>query len=43
MLAAVYERRGRAAGVLQVREVPDPHPGFGEVVVRVVVSGVNPH
>lgn len=42
MLAAVYERRGRAADVLQVREVPDPHPGFGEVVVRVVVSGVNP-
>jgi len=42
MLAAVYERRGRAADVLQVREVPDPEPGFGEVVVRVVVSGVNP-
>ena len=42
MLAAVYEQRGRAADVLRVREVPDPRPGAGEVLVRVAVSGVNP-
>jgi NADPH:quinone reductase-like Zn-dependent oxidoreductase len=28
--------------VLQVREVPDPVPGEGEVVVRVVAAGTNP-
>ena len=28
--------------VLQVREVPDPVPGPGEVVVRVVTAGTNP-
>lgn len=28
--------------VLQVREVPDPQPGEGEVVVRVVTAGTNP-
>ena len=28
--------------VLRVEEVPDPQPGEGEVVVRVVAAGVNP-
>jgi NADPH:quinone reductase-like Zn-dependent oxidoreductase len=28
--------------VLEVREVPDPTPGEGEVVVRVVTAGTNP-
>ena len=28
--------------VLEVREVPDPEPGEGEVVVRVVTAGTNP-
>ena len=28
--------------VLEVREVPDPQPGPGEVVVRVVTAGTNP-
>jgi NADPH:quinone reductase-like Zn-dependent oxidoreductase len=28
--------------VLEVREVPDPQPGEGEVVVRVVTAGTNP-
>ena len=28
--------------VLEVREVPDPAPGEGEVVVRVVTAGTNP-
>lgn len=42
MRAAVYEQMGRAADVLRVREVPDPRPGPGEVLVRVAASGVNP-
>lgn len=42
MRAAVYERAGKSAEVLHVREMPDPLPGPGEVLVRVAVSGVNP-
>jgi NADPH2:quinone reductase len=40
--AAWYEQTGPAADVLQVGELPDPHPGAGEVRVRVALSGVNP-
>jgi len=29
------------AGVLKVREVPDPKPGNGEVLIRVLASGIN--
>jgi NADPH2:quinone reductase len=42
MLAAVYEREGAAADVLEVREVARPDPGPGQVRVRVDVSAVNP-
>ena len=42
MLAAWYDRQGPAADVLQVGEVPDPHPGRGEVRVRLSFSGINP-
>jgi NADPH:quinone reductase len=42
MRAAVYSRRGPAAEVLAVRDVPTPEPGPGQVRVRVAVSGVNP-
>lgn len=42
MKAAWYERKGVAAEVLRVGELPDPMPGAGEVRVRVRVSGVNP-
>src|SRR3954452_21195722 len=42
MLAAWYERAGRAAEVLQVGEMADPVPGRGEVRVRVTFSGINP-
>ena len=42
MRAAVYSRRGPAAEVLSVVDVPVPEPGPGEVLVRVRVSGVNP-
>ena len=28
-------------GMLEQREVPDPVPGFGDVVVRVEAAGVN--
>jgi NADPH:quinone reductase len=40
--AALYERYGPAAEVLRVAEVERPSPGPGEVLVRVVVSAINP-
>ena len=42
MQAAYYERTGRAAEVLTIGELPDPHAGVGEVRVRVQWSGINP-
>jgi NADPH2:quinone reductase len=42
MRAAVYDRRGPAAEVLRITDVPRPEPGPGEVRVRIHASGVNP-
>ncbi len=42
MKAAVFERFGDPEEVLQVRDVPEPHPGPGEVRVRMILSPVNP-
>lgn len=42
MLAAWYEEKGAAQEVLQLRELPTPDVGPGEVRVRVQASGVNP-
>lgn len=42
MKAAYYDRLGAAREVLLLGELPDPHPGPGEVRVRVEWSGVNP-
>jgi NADPH:quinone reductase len=42
MLAARYRTSGSDAGRLEVVEVPRPHPGAGEVLVRVAIAGVNP-
>jgi NADPH2:quinone reductase len=42
MRAAWYERQGAAREVLVVGEMPDPHPGPGEVRIRVAASGINP-
>lgn len=42
MLAAYYDRQGSAGDVLVVGELADPEPGFGEVRVKVTVSGINP-
>jgi len=41
MRAAVYETAG-GSDVLEVREVPTPSAGEGEVRVRVALAGVNP-
>ena len=41
MKAVWYERNGDAE-ILEYGEMPDPEPGPGEVLVRVVTSGVNP-
>ncbi|MCU1325085.1 MAG: Oxidoreductase, zinc-binding dehydrogenase family [Bryobacterales bacterium] len=42
MKAAWYEKQGPARDVLMVGEMPDPHPGPGEVRICVAASGVNP-
>ncbi|PTL83437.1 NADPH:quinone reductase [Vitiosangium sp. GDMCC 1.1324] len=42
MRAAVYGAGGSKSHELVVKDVPDPKPGWGEVRVRVRVSGVNP-
>jgi len=42
MKAVVFERFGEPIEVLQVREVPTPEPGPGEVRVRMIASPVNP-
>jgi NADPH:quinone reductase len=42
MQAVYYERNGAAREVLAVGEVQTPHPGPGEVRVKLAASGVNP-
>lgn len=42
MKAAYYEATGAARDVLQVRDLADPEPGPGEVLVRLAVSAVHP-
>ena len=40
MRAVIFERNG-GPEVLEVREVPEPRPGDGEVLVRIEAAGVN--
>ena len=42
MLAARYPTSGPDSGTIRLETVPRPEPGVGEVLVAVVVSGVNP-
>ena len=42
MKAIWYERQGAARDVLIFGEMADPHPGVGELRIRVAFSGVNP-
>ncbi|MFN3937682.1 MAG: NADPH:quinone reductase [Gemmobacter sp.] len=42
MRAAFYDRTGPAREVLQLGDLPDPVPGPGEVLVRILASGINP-
>jgi NADPH:quinone reductase len=42
MKAAVFEKFGDPSQVLQVRDVPAPHPGPGEVRVQMILSPMNP-
>ncbi|MEQ1880948.1 MAG: NADPH:quinone reductase [Burkholderiales bacterium] len=42
MRAAIYEKTGPAHEVLKVVDVETPHPGPGEVRVKIQWSGVNP-
>ena len=43
MRAMRYTSFGPASEVLSLAEVPRPKPRYGEVLVRLVASGVNPH
>ena len=43
MRAVRYTSFGPASQVLSLAEVPTPKPRYGEVLVRLVASGVNPH
>src|SRR5271156_5989544 len=40
--AFIFERNGEPADVLAARDLPDPEPGPGELLVRVRLSPVNP-
>src|ERR1700722_2308411 len=42
MKAVIFERAGNPAEVLQVREVPEPSPGFRQVRVRMLAAPMNP-
>ncbi len=42
MKAAVFESFGEPSQVLNVRDVPDPKPGPGQVRVRMILSPINP-
>src|SRR6516225_1723390 len=42
MKAVVFERFGDPADVLQVREVPEPNPGPGQVRVHMLASPIGP-
>jgi NADPH:quinone reductase-like Zn-dependent oxidoreductase len=42
MKAIVFDRFGEPADVLQVRDVPQPQPAPGQVLVRMIASPVNP-
>ncbi|HLN30714.1 MAG TPA: zinc-dependent alcohol dehydrogenase family protein [Gemmataceae bacterium] len=42
MKAAVFDRFGDPSEVLQIRDVPTPEPGPGQVRVRMLASPINP-
>lgn len=42
MKAAVFDQCGDPASVLQVRDLPMPEPGVGQVRVRMIASPINP-
>ncbi len=42
MRAAWYERQGAARDVLLLGHMTDPEPAYGEVRIRLAVSGINP-
>ncbi|MBI1321353.1 MAG: zinc-binding dehydrogenase [Candidatus Hydrogenedens sp.] len=42
MKALVFERYGKADEVLELRDIPEPQPGPGEVKVKMLYSPMNP-
>ena len=42
MKAMIFEETGEPADILHLRDIPDPAPGPGEILVRVLLSPVHP-
>ncbi|HEY0206787.1 MAG TPA: zinc-dependent alcohol dehydrogenase family protein [Acetobacteraceae bacterium] len=42
MKAMIFEETGEPANVLHIRDIPDPTPGPGNILVRVLLSPVHP-
>ncbi len=42
MKAMIFEQTGEPADILHIRDTPDPAPGPGEILVRVLLSPVHP-
>ena len=42
MKAMIYEKVGEPADILHIRDIPDPTPGPGDILVRVLLSPVQP-
>lgn len=42
MKALVFDRYGKADDVLEIRDIPEPQPGPGEVKVKMIHSPMNP-
>lgn len=42
MKALVFDQYGKAVDVLQLKDIPEPEPGDGEVKVKMLYSPVNP-
>jgi len=42
MKAVIFEETGEPADILHIRDIPDPAPGPGDILVRVSLSAVHP-
>ena len=42
MKAIIFEETGEPADILHIRDIPDPTPGPGDILVRVLLSPLHP-